>query len=95
MKKLILLFLSVFIVHFGFAQRLPLADSAFVTKHQITANGQKFPDSAKTGTQPVWDASGKVLATVHYAYYPRDDISNKSKRPLVIAFNGGPGSGSV
>lgn len=95
MKNLLFLLALFICVAEANAQRLPLADSAFVTKHQITANGQKFPYSAKTGTQPVWDANGKVLATVHYTYYTRDDISNKSKRPLVISFNGGPGSGSV
>src|SRR5690606_22597227 len=95
MKNLLFLLVLFICVAETNAQRLPLADSAFVTKHQITANGQKFPYSAKTGTQPVWDANGKVLATVHYTYYTRDDIRNKSKRPLVISFNGGPGSGSV
>lgn len=91
---LVLLTIFIFFTQVN-AQRLPLADTAFITKHQITANGQKFPYSAKTGTQPVWGDNGKVLATVHYTYYTRDDISDKSKRPLVISFNGGPGSGSV
>ncbi|SFT12674.1 S10 family peptidase [Sphingobacterium wenxiniae] len=77
------------------AQRVPAADSAVVTKHQMTANGQRFAYTAKTGTQPVWDNSGKVVATVHYTYYSRDDVQNRDKRPLVISFNGGPGSGSV
>ena len=90
----------VFLVFFFFsnfllAQRIPEADSVIITKHQITANGQKFGYTAKTGTQPVWDASGKILATVHFTYYMRDDVSDRNKRPLIISFNGGPGSGSV
>jgi len=77
------------------AQRVPAADSVVVTKHQMTANGQRFAYTAQTGTQPVWDNSGKVVATVHYTYYSRDDVQNRDKRPLVISFNGGPGSASV
>ncbi len=95
MKRYILLLSALILAIAVQAQRIPYADSTIVTKHSIAANGQKFGYTAKTGTQPVWDANGKVLATVHYTYYTRDDISNRDKRPLVISFNGGPGSGSV
>ncbi len=95
MKHLFFSMLAVCFISLTHAQRIPLADSAVTTKHQITANGQKFSYTAKAGTQPVWDNAGKVLATVHYTYYYRDDIQDRNKRPLVISFNGGPGSGSV
>lgn len=95
MKKILNLFFSLLFVFSVQAQRIPLADSTVTTKHQITANGQKFNYTARTGTQPVWDEQGKAIAAVHYTYYTRDDISNRDKRPLVISFNGGPGSGSV
>ncbi|KGE13625.1 S10 family peptidase [Sphingobacterium deserti] len=96
MKQAILLtiFLS-FGFTFAYAQRIPPADSAITTKHQVTVNGQRFAYTAKVGTQPVWDAAGKVLATVQYSYYTRDDIRDVARRPLVISFNGGPGSASV
>lgn len=35
------------------------------------------------------------MAAVHFTYYTRDNIDNPDERPLVISFNGGPGSGSV
>ena len=95
MKKLILLFSALAFTASVKAQRIPLADSAIITKHQMTANGQRFAYTAKSGTQPVWDAKGNAIAAVHYTYYTRDDIQHKDKRPLVISFNGGPGSGSV
>ena len=94
MKRYFLLISALFLGLMSYAQRIPFADSTIVTKHNITANGQKFGYTAKTGFQPVWDANGKVLATVHYTYYSRDGV-NKNNRPLVISFNGGPGSGSV
>jgi carboxypeptidase C (cathepsin A) len=43
----------------------------------------------------VWNAEGKPSASLFYTYYERTDVSDKSKRPLVISFNGGPGSASV
>jgi carboxypeptidase C (cathepsin A) len=71
------------------------ADNAVLTQHKTTANGVTFPYSATTGTLPVWDQQGKPVAAVFYTYYQRTDIKDKSKRPLLISFNGGPGSASV
>ncbi len=95
MKRYIFLISALILTITVQAQRIPFADSTIVTKHQITANGQNFGYTAVAGTQPVWDNNGKVLATLHYTYYTRDNVSNRDKRPLVISFNGGPGSGSV
>src|SRR5690606_2852512 len=47
------------------------------------------------GNQPVWDANGKPIASVFYVYYERSDVRDRTPRPLVISFNGGPGSASV
>src|SRR5699024_820380 len=33
--------------------------------------------------------------SLFYVYYTRDGIKNRSSRPLMISFNGGPGTGSV
>ena len=70
-------------------------DSVVVTRHKTTVNGVDFPYTAETGTQPVWDEEGNPIATVFYTYYQRSDVKDKSKRPLMISFNGGPGSASV
>ena len=70
-------------------------DSVVVTKHKTTVNDVDFPYIAETGTQPVWDEQGKPVATLFYTYYERSDIKDKSARPLLISFNGGPGSASV
>ncbi len=77
------------------AQRVQWADSVVVTKHEVTVKGQRFGYSATSGTQPVWDEQGKPIAAVHYTYYERSDVKDRDSRPLVISFNGGPGSGSV
>src|SRR5690606_33599051 len=56
---------------------------------------KRFGYTATTGTQPVWDEEGNPTATLFYTYYQRSDIKDRSKRPLLISFNGGPGSASV
>jgi carboxypeptidase C (cathepsin A) len=43
----------------------------------------------------VWNDKGEVIASLFYTYYQRSDIKNQDTRPLVISFNGGPGSASV
>lgn len=70
-------------------------DTIIVTNHTTTIKQQTIPYKATTGFQPVWDESGTPIASLSYTYYKRSDIKNDEKRPLVISFNGGPGSASV
>src|SRR3954466_14063897 len=76
------------------AVRLAL-DSSVTTSNAVTIKGQRVPYTATAGTIPVWDENGKPLAGVFYTYYERSDIKDLSARPLVISFNGGPGTSSV
>jgi carboxypeptidase C (cathepsin A) len=43
---------------------------------------------------PVWDEDGKQLRA-YFTLIMSADIKNNESRPLVISFNGGPGSASV
>ncbi len=97
MKKYLPLFAILILnLHLSFAQERKIAvDSAVVTKHQVTIKGTLVPYTATTGTQPVWNEEGKPTATLFYTYYERSDVKDRSTRPLVISFNGGPGSASV
>ena len=71
------------------------ADSTITTTGEVTVKGKRFPYTVVTGTQPVWDEDGKAIAALEYTYYERTDVTNRAARPLVISFNGGPGSASV
>jgi carboxypeptidase C (cathepsin A) len=71
------------------------AESSVTTTASVTIKGKAVPYKVTSGTQPVWNAEGKPSASLFYTYYERTDISDKSKRPLVMSFNGGPGSASV
>src|SRR5690606_18605685 len=95
MKGTSFLLVTLLLTATVYGQRMPVADTSIVTKHHIVGQYQSFDYSAITGQQPVWDEAGDVLATVHFTYYTRDDVPDRSERPLVISFNGGPGSGSV
>jgi len=70
-------------------------DSQVITNHTTTIKGQKVSYKATTGTMPVWDEDGKAIAGLFYTYYERSDVKDRNSRPLVISFNGGPGSASV
>ncbi|BBN80677.1 carboxypeptidase [Pseudoalteromonas sp. A25] len=70
-------------------------DSKVITNHKATINGEKISYSVTSGTQPVWNEQGEPTATLYYNYYKKDKVDDISKRPLLISFNGGPGSASV
>ncbi|MEY4963786.1 MAG: hypothetical protein RLZZ323_1105 [Bacteroidota bacterium] len=70
-------------------------DEKVITSHLTTIKGQKVPYQATTGTMPVWDEEGKTIAGLFYTYYERSDVKDRASRPLVVSFNGGPGSASV
>ena len=96
MKKFISLLVLYFAIIAGYAQeRMLEADSAVTTKHTVTVKNKLIPYAATSGTQPVWDKDGNIIASLFYTYYKRSDIKNDADRPLIISFNGGPGSASV
>lgn len=76
-------------------EREILAESAVTTEHVVTIGGQRVPYRATAGTQPVWGDDDQPIASVFYVYYERSDVRDRTNRPLVISFNGGPGSASV
>ncbi|MFA5669265.1 MAG: carboxypeptidase [Balneolaceae bacterium] len=99
MKKLIsltVLLLSLCINSYAQDGKLTFPiDSSSKTDHEVVIGGKKIAYTATVGTQPVWDNSGKATATLFYTYYERKGVSDKDTRPLLISFNGGPGSASV
>lgn len=70
-------------------------DQATTVEKSVTIGGARVPYRVTTGTQPVWNAERRAIASMFYTYYERSDVADKSTRPLVFSFNGGPGSASV
>ncbi|TYA71514.1 S10 family peptidase [Seonamhaeicola marinus] len=95
MKKLsLLLLLSISTFSYSQKRTIP-SDTAVVTTHSTTIKGVSFSYTAETGMQPVWNKEGNAIASLYYTYYTRNSIKNRAERPLLISFNGGPGSASV
>lgn len=65
------------------------------TQHQITLDGQPLHYTVTTGMMPLKNAKDDIQANIFYMAYTRDDVEDKSERPLMFVFNGGPGSSSV
>ncbi|MBK7834423.1 MAG: carboxypeptidase [Gemmatimonadetes bacterium] len=72
-----------------------IADTTIRSTDNVTIKGKPVPYRVTVGTQPVWDDKNVPIASMFYTYYERTDVTNRDARPLVISFNGGPGSASV
>ena len=95
MKKS-LFYISLVCLFVGSSQSIEIPlDTIVTTSHSTTVKGIKFDYTAETGMQPVWDKSGQPIASLFYTYYTRKNVKNRATRPLIISFNGGPGSASV
>ena len=77
-----------------FSRKLEV-ESRVETQHETEIGGKKVRYLAVAGTQPVWAADGHPVASLFFTYYRRVDIQDVDRRPLIISFNGGPGSASV
>lgn len=62
---------------------------------KVTIAGQVIPYTATTGKLILRDDKGKAKASVFHITYTRDGIKDTKDRPVMFAFNGGPGSSSV
>ena len=95
MKNYFLLLFSIStLIAFSQNRKIPV-DTMVVTSHNTTIKGLSFSYTATTGTQPVWNKKEEPVATLYYTYYERNNVKSRTDRPLVISFNGGPGSASV
>ena len=67
-----------------------------VTHHVMRLPNGELRYTATTGMLPIRnDSSGVIEGGMFFVAYTRDGVADVSKRPLLIAFNGGPGSSSV
>src|ERR1017187_7148943 len=67
-----------------------------VTQHQITLHGEAIQYSAHVGFIPIRQAtSGVTQGHLFYVYYSKNNVTDKSKRPVWFLFNGGPGAATI
>ena len=67
---------------------------AFTSEHELEIGGQRIPYVATAGTLIMRDEQGKAIAEFGFTSYVKTG-ANAATRPLMFAWNGGPGSASV
>ncbi len=66
----------------------------FQSDHSVEIGGKTVKFQATAGTLEMKNDDGEAIAHFGYTAYTRSD-ENKAKRPLLFAYNGGPGSASL
>ncbi|MBS0365702.1 MAG: hypothetical protein JSR67_07775 [Proteobacteria bacterium] len=74
--------------------RLPDPASS-VTHHRLDVRGQAFDYTATAGKLIVRDDEDRPIASLGYVAYTRSGVKDPASRPIMFAFNGGPGSSSM
>jgi carboxypeptidase C (cathepsin A) len=87
-----------FRLNYGNEEMQPIAYPAkpITTQHSITLHGERIDYTAHVGFEPVRNAtSGVTEGHLFYVYYSKNNVADKSKRPVWFLFNGGPGAATV
>ena len=72
---------------------LPKAE-VFTTSHQVRIDGKTIKYTATAGTMEMKNNKDEAIALFGYTAYVKNGGDSR-KRPLLFAFNGGPGSASI
>ncbi|MHB1864470.1 MAG: S10 family peptidase [Gemmatimonadaceae bacterium] len=65
------------------------------TEHSITIGGQRVDYDATVGSIILRDAKNEPTGELYYIAYSKRGVTDESRRPLMFAYNGGPGSSSI
>jgi carboxypeptidase C (cathepsin A) len=68
--------------------------SRWESQHSITLNGETVEYDAVVGSTILRNDSDAASAELFYTAYFRTDIEDRSTRPIIFSYNGGPGSAS-
>jgi carboxypeptidase C (cathepsin A) len=71
------------------------AAQASVTEHSVRIDGVQIQYAAEAGWLIMKDEDGEPIARFGYTAYTRRNAGDPAKRPIMFAFNGGPGSSSI
>jgi carboxypeptidase C (cathepsin A) len=77
------------------AAEAPDSPKAFITKHEGQVAGKKLRYRAIAEELDVADLEGKPQARIFSTTYLLDGVADARNRPVMFAFNGGPGSASM
>ena len=66
-----------------------------VQESSVEIGGQKIPYKVTTGKLQLKQDDGKVRASIFHVSYERTEVKAGTRRPVLFAFNGGPGSSAA
>ncbi|HWE46140.1 MAG TPA: hypothetical protein VG407_08930 [Caulobacteraceae bacterium] len=76
------------------ASAAPRTPVVAVTRHTGVINGQTIHYTATVAEHFLLDEKGAPAASIITIAYTRDDVKDAAQRPVLFAFNGGPGASS-
>jgi carboxypeptidase C (cathepsin A) len=68
---------------------------SFSTQHSIRIDGEQVDYTATAGWLILKNDKEEPTARFGYTAYTRDGVTEPARRPILFAFNGGPGSSSI
>ena len=74
---------------------LPDDEKTIQIPHEITVNGAKISYTSSVGFLPIRNKQNETEGRIFFTAYTKNDVPKGEKRPLLFAFNGGPGSASL
>ncbi|WP_273566285.1 S10 family peptidase [Maribacter halichondriae] len=97
MKKIVLTMTLLTFLVMGHSQTkndtLPKAEVSS-TMQSVNINGNTIYLTAQAGTFQVRDENNEPIALMGHTYYTKESKTRNNRRPIVFAYNGGPGSSS-
>lgn len=72
-----------------------IKDEAVTSTGVMTIDGTEIPYEATVGLMVMKDDEEAPMATFGYTYYRATNIDEPARRPIMFAYNGGPGSASL
>ncbi|HKO16939.1 MAG TPA: hypothetical protein VJU87_11920 [Gemmatimonadaceae bacterium] len=73
----------------------PTSEERVTTTHTATIGGQRIEYDATVGNILLRDTADVPIASIFYTAYTRRGVRDLAHRPIMFAYNGGPGSSSV
>ena len=73
----------------------PVVVAPVVRESSVMIDGKKIPYKVTTGKLQIKEDDGKARASIFHVSYERTDTKDPATRPVMFAFNGGPGSSAV
>lgn len=66
-----------------------------ITHHSVEIGGEEIEYTATAGTMIVYNDLREPIASFGYTAYTKEGVEDSSQRPVLFAYNGGPGSASI